>query len=130
MTYLLRPEHLASLLFMLAAMPLPVALVAVHYATGRPALAWPARLGREERGRRRSMRAHARDLAAGPAQLVTLVDLPAFDDTTDDAIPVDMAALMVEQDREEGEEFVSRIEAYIALETAVTFGFVYLGAPR
>lgn len=116
-----------------------VGLVAVHFGTGRQALTWPARLDRVERGRQRSIRAHARDLAAGPAQLATLVDLPAFDDDTDDAVPVDMAAVMAEQDAEEGREFVSRVERHLSLSTAVTFGFVYLpdirrpvrsGAPR
>lgn len=87
-------------------------------------------LDREERGRERSKRAHRRDLATGPAQLATLVDLTTWDDATDDAVPVDMAALMVEQDMEEGREFVSRIEHMLAVETAVTFGFVYLGASR
>lgn len=145
-------EHLAHILLGVVAPVLLLALVAVHFATraggGRPVRTYKlaaavynlARLDREERGRQRSIRAHARDLASGPAQLTaTLVDPPAFDDTTDDAVPVDMAAVMAEQDAEEGREFVAKVERHLRLSTAVTFGFVYLpdirravrsGAPR
>lgn len=49
----------------------------------------------------------------------------------DDAVPVDMAALMVEQDIEEGREFVRWVEDLAALETAVSFGYIRLeGASR
>lgn len=129
--------HPMHLLLGVGAPLLLVALVLWHFAAGRPAYAWPARLDRQERGRQRSIRAHARDLAAGPAQLATLVDLTTWDDDRDDAQPVDMAALMVEQDMEIGREFARWVEQAVALETAVSFGYIRLpdvpvrsGAPR
>lgn len=93
----------------------------------------PGRPDRQERRRARSMRAHARDLATGPAQLVDELDaVPAFDaELPDDAEPVDMTLLMREQDIEIGVEFVAEVEAMLAAELAPAFGFVYLeGAAR
>lgn len=132
MPYLLHPEHLGPLILGVLAPIVLVALVAVHIGTGRRPLTLGPRLGRTERRRQRSIRAHRRDVALGPPQITaTLTNLPAFDDTTDDAIPVDMAALMAEQDLEIGREFTRWVEDVVALETAVSFGYIRLeGAPR
>lgn len=139
--YLLQPEHLAHLYLGVCAPALLIALVVAHFATRTLGVAPagrtynPAPVVLEVAADATTAVAPgehvgAQDDAATSAWLFEAATATTFDDDSDDAVPVDMAALMVEQDREEGEEFVSRVEAYIALETAVTFGFVYLGAPR
>jgi hypothetical protein len=78
-----------------------------------------ARPDRQERRRARSIRAHARDLAAGPPQLVELSPAREWEERT---VAIDRAAfraLLVQQDREIGEEYVRGLEARLAASFAL-----------
>jgi hypothetical protein len=127
-----------------------VGLVAAHYASGRPAITLgralqvPVEAPTETLPPLEPLRteAEAAEVAdktawlAVMAEAMTVVDdltggelVPADEPTPempDDAIPVDMLAVFVEQDLEEGREFVAEVEAMVGLETAVTFGYIRL----
>lgn len=82
-------------------------------------LATRPRVDRQERRRARSIRAHARDLAAGPPQLAALSPLRELEETT---VAIDRAALAElfrRHDREIGEAYVRDLEARLAAEFAL-----------
>jgi hypothetical protein len=94
-------------------------------------LAWylatlPDRPDRTERRRARSIRAHARDLAAGPPQLAELTPTRDLEETTVALDRAQIAALFRRQDREIGEEFVRDVEARLA----AGFGLIELEGAR
>jgi len=135
MTYLLQPEHLAHLYLGLFGPALLLALLAVHFATRTsPAHAIAAWWHDPEAD------ALAAAVEAVDGEHVGVQDDAAttawLGDLHDDVEPEpeDVFSLTLAAREEEIEaalDWVHDLEARLALETATTFGFIYLaGAPR